>query len=136
MFMTLLLFVTVEESTPSFELVERDELPVDPSDDDQTRICPAGTFSKTGASECSPCLNGTYAVEAGSDVCQPCLPFSTTNTDRTGCFACLANYYRVPFGIGDSLRCEVARRNGDRAPRAGSAQPVPTNRRRRCPRYK
>ena len=43
----------VEESTPSFKLVERDELPLDPADDEQTRTCPAGTFSESGASECS-----------------------------------------------------------------------------------
>ena len=53
-------------------------------------ICPSGTFSETGASNCTLCFAGTFSSAAGSSSCQQCpgghyCPAGTSSRLRLNC---------------------------------------------------
>jgi hypothetical protein len=52
-------------------------------------LCPAGTYSPYGATQCTPCGNGTYSSSAGSPVCTMCpLGYTTSPMGATSSAQC------------------------------------------------
>ena len=88
----------------------------------EIEICKAGTYSPSGATECTPCASGTYAAHPGAPGCYVCprghmcsntnmepeqCPMGTYNnlTSQTCCHSCPPGKFALFKGMPQCYNC-------------------------------
>lgn len=71
-----------------------------PDADNNMYICPAGSFSESGAGRCTPCTPGTASWAEGFGSCFLCGPGTYADEGATTCLRCDPALYRGPGSPG------------------------------------